>query len=151
MLADCDDNYKFNNFEITKAGMLKLVYNNLELCTAIRTISYNYINEVHNEVIKSSSEEIPDNNASPGFGAEKNKTWPWKSEKGRDTESVIINFGEIILPINKVTINFGDYPKAFEILGYNQYEEPIKFCKEEDYNPKVDPITQEVDAEYSCS
>lgn len=84
---------------------------------------------MHNEVIKSSSEEIPDNNAAPG---DKNKTWPWKSEKGRDTESVIVNFGEIILPINRVSIKFGDYPKAFEIVGYNQFEEPIKFCKEED-------------------
>jgi len=42
------------------------------------------------------------------LGVDKIKVWPWKSEKGRDSETVTVNFGENILPVKKVSVQFGD-------------------------------------------
>jgi len=72
---------------------------------------------VHNEIIKTSSGELPATNAMPSVAGSVPNPWPWKSEKGRDTEKVTVNFGDVILPIKTVSVKFSEYPKAFNILA----------------------------------
>jgi hypothetical protein len=83
-------------------------------------------------VTKSSSEDIPNENAQPGVGEGKTLVWPWKSEKSRDEDIVSVNFEDFVLPIKLVIVRFTEYPKSFEIKGYNQFDEPVTICKEEE-------------------